>query len=116
MLLLAQTVVFDEKRGPGMRSPTGKNFERITLLMFFHFVLYVFIARIKFLQKFQQGAIPTVIGCILAASVLFGTTVVTNAQSALLFAGLFLLALRWKWPSWGLIAAGGLGSLLLHRF
>ena len=69
-----------------------------------------------FLQKFQQGAIPTVIGCILAASVLFGATVVTSPQSAVLFAGLFLLALRWKWPTWSLIAAGGLGSLLLHRF
>lgn len=68
-----------------------------------------------FLGKFQQGAIPTVIGCILAASVVFGFTVVTNVRAGIIFTVLSLISLRWRAPSWAVIGAGGIASLLLNQ-
>jgi chromate transporter len=66
------------------------------------------------LVAFQKGAIPTVIGCILAASVVFGLTVVSTPRTAFLFVLLSLVALRWKVPAWALIGAGGVVSLFLN--
>lgn len=68
-----------------------------------------------FLRRFQRGAIPTVIGCIFVASVVFGATVLTDVRSAVIFGALFLVALRWSVPSWAMIGAGGLASLLLSK-
>lgn len=67
-----------------------------------------------FLKQFQKGAIPTVIGCILAASLVFGADVVARWKSAVIFLALGALSFRWRWPSWAVIGAGAVASLLLN--
>ncbi len=69
-----------------------------------------------FLQKFQRGALPTVIGCILAASLVFGAGVVSKWETALVFLALGVLSYFRRMPSWAVIGLGGLATLLLKQF
>lgn len=60
-----------------------------------------------FLERFQRGAVPTVIGCILAASVAFSLAVLIDRSSAVVFVVCAVAAWRWRPPAWALIAMGG---------
>ncbi len=84
----------------GMYSPGA-----ILILFVMPFVFY----RLKghpFLAFFQQGAIPTVIGCILGATITLGKYTIVQPVLLGLFIALGLIAIRFKIPGWGVILLG----------
>lgn len=79
------------------------------------FVMPFIFNRLKgrpFLTAFQQGAIPTVIGCILGASLLLVRDIVTDLKSLILVLSVGLIGWKFKLPGWGLIILGSLLSIL----
>jgi chromate transporter len=73
------------------------------------FVMPFLFSKLKgkpFVAFFQQGAIPTVIGCILGATILLGRTTITSPVLAVLVLVLGILALKFKLPGWGTILLG----------
>jgi chromate transporter len=73
------------------------------------FVMPLVYERLKgrpFLADFQRGAIPTVIGCILGATLLLGKVTITTVPMATLTILLGVMALSLRIPGWGVILLG----------
>lgn len=69
-----------------------------------------------YLQHFQAGAIPTVVGCIFGASLLLGKEMLIRPSLLVLFLFLSMVSFRWKLPGWGTILLGSAINFLLSPF
>ena len=73
------------------------------------------IKRAQWLPHFSAGAIPTVIGCIFAASIGLAASALTDWRDYLLGATLLTVSIRLRLVGWKLILLSALGYWLLHR-
>jgi len=90
----------------GMYSPG------ILLILFVMPLLFEKMKGHPWLAHFQAGAIPSVIGCILGATLLLGQMIIVTPTLTILLLVLGLIAYTTRAPSWAIIALGSaLGGL-----
>jgi len=72
------------------------------------------VAGARWLQAFERGAVPAVIGCVAAATFLLGRLALVDLSSILLFMVLWGLG-RWaSVPGWAIIPLGSLVNVGVH--